>query len=52
MQRAFVPVMILLFGLMQDGVAPEVSVKLPAGNVLKFHTWTQIIQVFLIILDT
>ncbi len=30
---------------MKDGVAPEVSVKLPAGNVLSLHTWSDIIQV-------
>ena len=30
---------------MQDGVAPELSVKLPAGNTLKFNSWTEIIQV-------
>jgi hypothetical protein len=29
---------------MKDGVAPEVSVKLPAGNVLSLHTWSDIIQ--------
>ncbi|CAK9190746.1 unnamed protein product [Sphagnum troendelagicum] len=33
-----------LLATIEDGVAPEVSVKLPAGNVLSLHTWSDIIQ--------
>ncbi|XP_024358487.1 uncharacterized protein [Physcomitrium patens] len=34
-----------LLAAIEDGVAPQVSVKLPAGNTLKFNSWTEIIQV-------
>lgn len=33
-----------LLAAIEDGVAPQVSVKLPAGNALKFNSWTEIIQ--------
>lgn len=33
-----------LLASIENGVAPQVSVKLPAGNTLKFNSWTEIIQ--------
>jgi len=33
-----------LLASIENGLAPQVSVKLPGGNTLKFNTWTEIIQ--------